>query len=77
MSFMLAWYWGRENSEVPKHSQTSQCEGENSLVLGNSPRWRPVHIALRSLQGGQATQAGGDSVKVNKLSTRLHSQRCF
>lgn len=66
---MLARYKGRGNSEVPTHSQTSQCEGENSSVLRNSPLGRPICIALRSLQEGQAIQAGGDSVKVNKLST--------
>lgn len=67
--FLLAGMGGRENSAVPRHSQTSQCEGEHSLVLGNSPRGRHAHIALRSRQESPATQTGGHSVKVNTLST--------
>lgn len=37
---------GRRILKSPQCSQTSRCEWENSLVLGNSPRGKPVPVVL-------------------------------
>lgn len=54
--------------KCPQYPQTSWCEWENSLLLGNSLKGRPVHVVLRRLQKGQTTLTGGDNVKVNNLT---------